>query len=99
MKKEKPELEFEFAPQIEIESYKDIAHDLLFRVYGIKQSFITDESSLDDFNFELTEDGIQRDRREDFKKIEEIYGVDVSDVEGLNLAKVCQRISILGKRP
>ncbi len=81
-----------------IEQYEELAYDLLDRVLGIKQAFISDETSLDDFDFEIVDGEVKRDREICLKKIEEIYGVDVSDVEGLNLALICQRIEILGNR-
>jgi hypothetical protein len=84
----------EFASQFEIEKYRELADDFLNKVFGIESAFVTDESSLYDFDFEFDEK-IVHHTEEALKKIVEIYGVDVSDVENLNLAKILQRISIL----
>lgn len=85
----------EFASQILVEQYEEIADHFLPAIFGIKEFFISDESSLDDFNFEIVDGQIEREREKVSQKIKEIYGIDVSDVEGLNLMKIFERLRIL----
>lgn len=85
----------EFAPQVQIESYEDLADQFLQKIFGIEGAFITDESSIYDFDFELTEDKVKHHTSEALNKIKEVYGVDVSDVKDLNLVEVLKRIRIL----
>lgn len=93
---DKKNIKFEVAPQIAVDQYSEIAYDLLKRVFGIEEAFISDESDLNDFYFDKDEENRKRKMEEFLKKIEELYGVDVSDVPYLNLAVACQRIIILG---
>lgn len=83
----------EFASQILTEQYEEIADHFLPAIFGIKEFFISDESSLDDFNFEIVDEKLQRDRERTFQKIKEIYGVDVSDLD--YLTEIFKRLRIL----
>jgi hypothetical protein len=56
---------------------------------------VTDESSIYDFDCRLTEDGVKHNTEKALKKIEKIYGVDVSKVKGLLLVGVLAKISKL----
>lgn len=95
MKKKKSKRKIELAPQVLTEQYEDIAEHFLPAVLGIKRFLITDESSLYDFDFELVDSKIKRDTESVLKKIQEIYGVDVSDISDLNLMKIFERLRIL----
>ena len=90
----------EFAAQVAIVQYEELMDGLLRRVFGIEGAWVSDESSLNDFDFVLEEDGnVEHETEEALARIKKIYGVDVSDVEGLNMVKICERISILGNTP
>jgi hypothetical protein len=77
----------EFAPQVAIDQYQDLANQFLYKVFGIEGAWISDESSLYDFDFDINEDDnkIIHHTDQTLKKIQQVYGLDVSDVEGLNL--------------
>jgi len=83
----------EFASQVLVEQYEEIADHFIPTIFGIKSFFITDESCLDDFNFEAVEGKAQRNRERTFKKIKEVYGVNVSDLG--NLMEIFKRLRIL----
>lgn len=83
----------EFASQVLVEQYEEIADHFIPAVFGIKRFLLTDESCLDDFNFEVVDEKVQRDREQTFKKIKEIYDVDVSDLD--YLTEIFKRLRIL----
>lgn len=83
----------EMAPQVLTSQYEDIANHFIPKVCNIKRFVITDESSLLDFNSEIEEEKRETDKA--LEKIKSIYGVDVSDVEKLNLIKIFERLRIL----
>ena len=85
----------EVAPQILAEQYQEIADHFIPTILGIKRFIITDESCLDDFNFEIVDGKVKREREKTFQKIREVYKVDVSDIEGQNLMKIFERLKIL----
>ena len=87
--------EIEIAPQVLAEQYEDIANHFIPQIIGVKGFLITDESSLLDFNFEIEDGKVKRDTDKTLKKIEDIYGVDVSDIKDLNLIKIFERLRIL----
>jgi len=78
----------EMAPARHVDQYAALAHDFITKiVVGVDPSFffISDSSSLWDFPYE--------DKAEQFARIKQVYGVDVSDIEDGNLAKIFARIS------
>lgn len=85
----------EFAPQVLTDQYEDIANHFIPKILGIKGFLITDESSLLDFNFEIVDRKVKRETNKTLKEIEKVYGVDVSDVEDLNLMSIFERLRIL----
>lgn len=90
--------EIEFAPQVAIGQYEELINDLLRRVFGIEGAWVSDESSLYDFDFVLESDKeIEHKTDEALARIEKLYGIDVSNIENLNMVKICERISVLGK--
>jgi hypothetical protein len=85
--KRKAPVRFELAPTAAIDKYESVAPEFFQKILDIDRNdcLITDESCLWDFHGEMSNDSI-------YSKILEVYGVDVSDVEGSNLAKIFQRI-------
>lgn len=90
--------EFEFAPQLQIEQYDDILIDFIARVVkpimGIEKVLLTDESSIYDLDAEITEDGIVHHTDEFLKKIKEVYGIDMSDVENLLFIEIFKSLPL-----
>jgi hypothetical protein len=82
----KPKIEL--APTVEIEQYEPLAGEFFEKVLAMNygECLVTDESSLWDFHGEETNEEYHR-------KIVEVYGVDVSDVESGNLVQIFKRIS------
>ncbi|HEY2976036.1 MAG TPA: hypothetical protein VGJ48_26210 [Pyrinomonadaceae bacterium] len=72
---------------MEVDKFESIVPDFFERILDMDRSdcLITDESSLWDFHTEGSNDPF-------YFKILEAYGIDVSDVEKGNLAKIFQRI-------
>ncbi|MDQ3665857.1 MAG: hypothetical protein M3410_04500 [Acidobacteriota bacterium] len=72
---------------MEIDKFESIAPDFFERVLDMDRDdcLITDESSLWDFHGERSNDPF-------YSRILEVYGIDVSDVEKGNLAKIFKRI-------
>jgi hypothetical protein len=85
-------VEPEFASNVEIQKFDRLAVGFLDRVLGLdaSQCFISDETSLGDFH--------DRENNEHLNdRILEIYGVDVSDIKGGNLAKIFERLTSRGQ--
>ena len=91
--------EIEMAPQISIDQFEDIAADFIPKIFGMayEDVLITDESSIYDFDFELDlkNSRVNHHTEEYLNKIKEVYGLDVSDIKGLLLVKIFERIRIL----
>lgn len=85
-------MEFELAFQCSIDKYEDLAQEFLNEIFGIEGALVTDESTLTDFDFELTGETVEHHTQDTLDKIEEVYGIDVSDIEGLVLWKILERI-------
>jgi len=81
-------LPLEFASSDRVSQYEDIAAEFFEKILELDYSecFISDESSLWDFHAD-------EDNKEFEKKIESVYGIDVSDIESGNLVAIFQRIS------
>ena len=97
MQKQEDQKEIELISQILVDQYEDIANDFIPKIFGVDKFLITDESSIYDFNFEIVDGKIKRETEATLKKIKEVYGIDVSDIEDLLLIKIFERIRILGK--
>jgi hypothetical protein len=80
------QVSIEFASQKRISAHSDLAEDFKQRVLSIDGAWVSDESSLQDFH-----DGEKND--ELIARINEVYGVDVSDIESANLAEILERIA------
>lgn len=81
-----------FAPQKKVLSYGELLSDFLNKVLGHPEAWISDESSLHDFDFELAGKSVQHNPQRILRKIKRIYGVDVSDVRGLKIVDILKRI-------
>ena len=81
-------LPIEFASSDEVEKHTILAADFFEKILDMdyRNCFITDESSLWDFHTEESNDHLNR-------KIQEVYNVDVSDIEGAKLVKIFERIT------
>ena len=80
-------LKIEFASTKEISQCEEIAADFLERVFGMdrRDCLISDESSLWDFRADQSKEQV-------LLRIQESYGIDVSDVKDGNLVTVFKRI-------
>ena len=76
----------EFAPQERVNRDPELREDFVRRVIGLEWAWISDESSLWDFHTEETNDSM-------VKKIMDIYGIDISDIESGNVAQILERIA------
>ena len=76
----------EFAASDRVGQHSELAEDFVRRILEIDWAWISDESSLGDFHSDETNDRLNG-------KIREIYGVDVSNIAGGNLAEILDRIA------
>lgn len=76
----------EFAPQEQISKYPELEEDLVKRVLQLEWAWLSDESSL----CHLHE---QEDNSEYYRRIQEIYGVDVSDLPDDRIAGILAKIA------
>ena len=79
----------EFASSHLVERYETLARDFLQRLLGLNHDdcFISDQSSLWDFNGGDSNDTL-------YRKISDLYGVDVSDVDSARLGKILEKIAL-----
>lgn len=75
-----------FASQTQVHAHTELAEDFIHRVLQLEEAWISDESSLWDFHFEETNEAL-------LAKIQEVYGVDVSDIESARLREILERIA------
>ena len=83
----KTPLKIELASTTEVDKFEDIAPDFFERILEMDRNdcLMTDESSLWDFHSEMSNESF-------VSRILDVYGVDVSDMEKANLAKIFHRI-------
>lgn len=81
----------EFAPSTRVYADQGLAEDFIRRVLGLEWAFISDQSSLWDFHTGETNQIL-------IAKIQDLYGVDVSDIESGNVAIILERIARDGGR-
>lgn len=81
-----------FASQKKVLSYGGLLREFLGKILGHPDAWISDLSSLHDFDFELSEKSVQHNPQKILRKIKRIYGVDVSDVCGLRIVDILKRI-------
>ena len=78
-----------FAPATGIDMFREVAEDFMRRVFDFAPGsyLISDESSLFDFT------GVDEMELKDIQqKIQEVYGVDVSDLASGNLLEIFARL-------
>jgi hypothetical protein len=76
----------QFASQERVSAHPELAEDFAHRVLGLDWAWISDESSLWDFHHDETNDAL-------ISKIDEVYGVDVSDIQSARLTEILERIA------
>jgi hypothetical protein len=79
-------VEIEFASRERVNAYAELAEDFVRRVLNLDWAFISDESSLWDFHS-------SDDNQDLVAKINEVYGVDVSDIQSAKLWQILDRIA------
>jgi hypothetical protein len=75
-----------FASQVRVSANSELAEDFVHRVLELDWAFISDESSLWDFHHDETNEAL-------LAKIEDVYGVDVSEIESAKLSEIFERIA------
>jgi hypothetical protein len=79
-------VEIEFASRERVNAHAELAEDFIRRVLNLDWAFVSDDSSLWDFH--------SSDNNQDLiAKINEVYGVDVSDIESAKLWQILDRIA------
>lgn len=88
-------------PHDVIDSYAYIAIDFFPKIFEMSYHdvLVTDESSVYDFDFELTSDTIVHKTAPVIDKIKEIYGVDVIGMNKLLLVDIFKKIAENKKDP
>lgn len=76
----------EFASQERVNRHSELAEDFVRRVLDLEWAWISDQSSLGDFHARESNDEL-------IAKINEVYGVDVSDIHSAKLCEVLERIA------
>ena len=76
----------EFASRERVDAHGALAEDFICRVLNLDWAWISDDSSLWDFHG-------SDDNQELIAKINEVYGVDVSDIESAKLWQILDRIA------
>jgi hypothetical protein len=76
----------EFAPRKRIASHPELVEDFTRRILNLDWAFISDESSLWDFHTDKTNETM-------ITRIDEVYGVDVSDIKSAKILEILARIA------
>lgn len=84
-------VEIEFASRDRIDAHPELTEDFVHRVLNLDWAWISDESSLWDFH-------CSEDNQTLIAKINEVYGVDVSDIESAKLWQILDRIAAAESR-
>ncbi len=79
-------VEVEFASRERVDAHAELAKDFTRRVLNLDWAWVSDESSLLDFHS-------SDDNQDLIAKINEVYGVDVSDIESAKLWRILDRIA------
>jgi len=80
-----------FAPTTGVDMFLEISGDFMKRIFNFEpgEYLITDESSLLDFT------GLDEMKMEDIRgRIQDVYDLDVSDIESGNLLEIFKRIHL-----
>jgi hypothetical protein len=78
-------VEIEFATRERVNAHAELTEDFIRRVLNLDWAFISDESSLWDFHS-------SDDNQDLIAQINEVYGVDVSDIQSAKLWQILDRI-------
>lgn len=86
--------EIDLAPDGRLLKVEEFALQFVKDVFDIDAVLLTDESSMYDFDAELPEEGNEVIHHTDEykKKVECLYGVDISDIDGLKIVDIVERI-------
>jgi hypothetical protein len=79
-------VEIEFVSRERVNAHAELAEDFIRRVLNLDWAFISDESSLWDFHS-------SDDNQDLIAKINDVYGVDVSDIQSAKLWQILDRIA------
>lgn len=79
-------VEIEVSSRERVDAHPELAEDFVRRVLNLDWAWISDESSLSDFHS-------ADDNQELIAKINEVYGVDASDIEAAKLWQILDRIA------
>jgi hypothetical protein len=79
-------VEIEFALRERVNAHAELAEDFIRRVLNLDWAFLSDESSLSDFHS-------SDDNQHLIAKINEVYSIDVSDIESAKLWQILDRIA------
>jgi hypothetical protein len=79
-------VEIEFASRERVNAHAELAEDFIRRVLNLDWAVISDESSLWDFHS-------SDDNQDLIAKINEVYSVDVSDIQSAKLWQILDRIA------
>jgi hypothetical protein len=84
----------EFASDKKISKHGELAYEFVRKIFGVKGALLSDMSSVYDFDFtiDFEKNAVQHATEKILKKIKRIYGVDVSDIKGLLIYKILDRI-------
>ncbi len=80
------DVEIEFSSRERVDAHPELAEDFIRSVLNLDWAWISDESSLWDFHS-------SDDNQALIEKINEVYGVDVSDLESAKLWQILDRIA------
>lgn len=80
------QVEIEFASRERVDAHPELAEDFIHRVLNLDWAWISDESSLWDFH--SSDENLAL-----IAKINEVYGVDVADIESAKLWQILDRIA------
>jgi hypothetical protein len=82
------------APDKNISRHGDFSHEFIYKIFGVKGAYMTDESSMYDFDFvfDVNEETVKHQTEKFLKKIKRIYKVDVSDIKHLYIHKILDKI-------
>ena len=77
-----------------IRKHEEFAQEFIRKIFGVKGALLTDGSSVYDFDFEIDfiNDCVKHHTDRAVIKINKVYKVDVSDIKGLVLYKILNRI-------
>ena len=83
-----------YAPDEKIQKHGDFAYEFLQKVFGVRAAFLSDESSIYDFDshIDVEKETVQHSTKRALNRIKKLYDVDVSGVKDLVLWKVLNRI-------